>query len=69
MGLLQKSEIMKFTKNRSCKYKPKLDTNKTVNRDFFEIFIAKKVCTTCSRTSYKTVPLPNLKAYLYNGNK
>jgi hypothetical protein len=29
-------------------------------------FIAKKVCTACSRTSYKIVPLTNLNKYSYN---
>jgi hypothetical protein len=29
-------------------------------------FIAKKVCTTCSRTIYKIVPLTNLNKYLHN---
>ena len=36
-------------------------------KDFFERFIAKKVCTAWSRTSYNTVPLTNLNKYLYNG--
>jgi hypothetical protein len=35
---------------------------------FFERFIAKKVCTACSSTSYKIVPLTNLNKYLYNDN-
>jgi hypothetical protein len=34
---------------------------------FFERVIAKKVCTTCSRTSYRIVPLTNLNKYLYSG--
>ena len=34
---------------------------------FFERFIAKKVCTACSRNSYKIVLLTNLNKYLYNG--
>jgi hypothetical protein len=34
---------------------------------FFEIIFKKKVCTACSRTSYRIVPLKNLKKYLYNG--
>jgi hypothetical protein len=29
-------------------------------------FIAKEVCTACSRTSYKTVPVTNLNKYLHN---
>jgi hypothetical protein len=29
-------------------------------------FIAKKVCTACSRTSYKIVPSTNLNKYLHN---
>ena len=29
-------------------------------------FVAKKVCTACSRESYKTVPLTNLNKYLHN---
>ena len=33
---------------------------------FFERFIANKVCTECSRISYKTVPLTNLSKYLHN---
>ena len=33
----------------------------------FERFIAKKVCTTCSRTRYKIVPVTNLNKYLYDG--
>jgi hypothetical protein len=33
---------------------------------FFLRFIAKKVCTAFSRTSYKTIPLINLNKYLYN---
>ena len=28
---------------------------------------AKKICTACSRTSYKIVPLTYLNKYLYNG--
>ena len=32
--------------------------------DFFERFIGKKVCTACSRTSYKIVPVSNLNKYL-----
>jgi hypothetical protein len=34
---------------------------------FFERFIAKKVCTACSRTNNNIVPLANLNKYLYNG--
>jgi hypothetical protein len=30
-------------------------------------FIAKKLCTACSRTNNKIVPLTNLNKYLYNG--
>ena len=30
-------------------------------------FIAKNICTACSRTSYKIVPLTNLNKYLSNG--
>jgi len=33
---------------------------------FFNRFTAQKVCTTCSGTSYKIVPLTNLNKYLYN---
>jgi hypothetical protein len=33
---------------------------------FLKIFIEQKVCTTCSRTSYKSVPLTNLNKYLHN---
>lgn len=29
-------------------------------------FIVQKVCRACSRTSYRIVPLNNLKNYLYN---
>ena len=29
-------------------------------------FIAKKLCTACSRTNNKIVPLTNLNKYLYN---
>jgi hypothetical protein len=36
-------------------------------RIFFERCIAKKVCTACSRTSYKIVHLTNLNKYLHNG--
>jgi len=32
----------------------------------FLSFIAKKVCTACSSTSYKIVPLTNLNKYLHN---
>jgi len=35
--------------------------------NLFERFIAKKVCTACSRTNNKIVPLTNLNKYLYNG--
>jgi len=34
---------------------------------FFKIFIAKKVCTACSRTNNDIVPLIILNKYLYNG--
>jgi len=37
-------------------------------RIFLERLIAKKVCTACSSTSYKIVPLNNLINYLYNDN-
>jgi len=33
-----------------------------------EGLIAKKVCTACSSTSYRIVPLNNLNKYLYNDN-
>ena len=33
---------------------------------FFKRLIAKKVCTTCSRTSYKVVLLTSLNKYLRN---
>lgn len=33
---------------------------------FFERFIGKKLCTACSRTSYKMFLLANLSKYLYN---
>jgi hypothetical protein len=33
---------------------------------FFKPFIAEKVCTTCSRTNYKIVPLPNFNKGLHN---
>jgi hypothetical protein len=33
---------------------------------FFLSFIAKTLCTACSATSYKTVPLTNLNKYLHN---
>jgi hypothetical protein len=33
---------------------------------FFLRFIAEKVCTACSGTSYKIVPLTNLNKYLCN---
>jgi len=33
---------------------------------FFKIYIAQKVCTACSWTSYKIVPLTKLNKYLYN---
>ena len=29
-------------------------------------FIIRKICTACSRTSYKIVPLTNLNKYLHN---
>jgi Na+-transporting NADH:ubiquinone oxidoreductase subunit NqrF len=32
-------------------------------------FIAKKVCTACSRTNYKIVPHANLNSYLYSGKR
>jgi hypothetical protein len=35
-------------------------------RILFERFIAQKLCTACSRTSYKIVPLTNLNTYLHN---
>ena len=35
-------------------------------RNIFLRFIAKKVCTACSRTSYKVVPVTNLNNYLYS---
>ena len=38
-----------------------------VNKLFFFLrFIAKKVCTACSRANNKIVPLTNLNKYLYN---
>jgi hypothetical protein len=33
---------------------------------YFKIFIAQKVCTICSGTSYKIVPLTNFNKYLHN---
>ena len=33
---------------------------------FFKRLIAQKVCTACSRTSYKIVPLTNLNKYLHD---
>jgi hypothetical protein len=33
----------------------------------FERFIAKKVCTACSRTNKKIIPMNNLNKYLSNG--
>jgi hypothetical protein len=33
---------------------------------FFLRFIVQKVCTACSRTSYRTFPLTNLNKYLRN---
>jgi hypothetical protein len=35
-------------------------------RFFFKRFITQKVCTACSRTNKKIVPLPNLNKYLCN---
>jgi len=34
--------------------------------NFFLRFVAQEVCTACSRTSYKIVPLTNLNKYLHN---
>jgi hypothetical protein len=39
------------------------------NRIFYCIFLrftAEKVCTSCSRTSYRIVPSTNLNKYLHN---
>jgi hypothetical protein len=38
-----------------------------VKKLFLERFIAKKVCTACSRTNNKIAPLNILNKYLYNG--
>jgi len=39
--------------------------NNEIKRATFKIFITQKVCITCSRTSYKIVPLTNLNKYLH----
>jgi hypothetical protein len=39
--------------------------NNELERALFKIFITQKVCTACSNTSYKIVPLTNLNKYLY----
>jgi len=36
---------------------------------FFLRFIAKKVCTTCSKTNNRIVPLSNFNKHLYNGKR
>jgi len=38
-----------------------------VNGILFGRFFAKRVCTACSRTSYKIVAIPTLNKYLYTG--
>ena len=38
-----------------------------LSKVLFKRFIAQEICTTCSRTRYKIVPLTNLNKYLHSG--
>jgi hypothetical protein len=67
----QQSIIWRHLKYINTQNSPKCTCSTVMSEDdqawiFFKIFIAKKVCTACTRTSYKTVPLTNLNKYVHN---